>query len=550
MSADTLRRAWPGAVALLFLNAMLSFSTWWPTPGVVLDARIAPEFVLCWVLLLALVAWRGVPGPRALWFLAAAYLLLVLGRYVDVTAPALFGRAVNLYWDVPQLPRFLWVAAKEHPAWLVGSALALTALFIWAMHAALRRAIRIAARDAAPYALRARWTWALTAFALASAIANYAGVRATWPYVSKPVVPVYWKQVQLLVAASSPALLMQALPASTAIERALAAAPGRALAGLRGSDVYLVFLESIGAVIYDDPRAAQRIGPHRRQLARAVSETGRSMVSAFVRSPTIGGGSDLAHLSLLSGIDLSDPRRHDLLLTTTRPTLISLFRREGYRTFGLYAAVSWEWPERAYYGFDVYLEGRMLDYRGPALGPWYMPDQFSLARFEAMHPRTAGEPPRLVFFPTITSHLPFSPVPPYQPDWKRVLDPEPFDAGELARARAERVNWLDMFPDYLRMVEYAFRWLEGFLRLPEPRDTVYVLLGDHQPAANVAGEGQPWDVPVYVIARDRALLGRLEARGFAAGIDPPRSPLGGMHELTAVLLEAFGAPAVAQGESR
>jgi tryptophanyl-tRNA synthetase len=37
---------------------------------------------------------------------------------------------------------------------------------------------------------------------------------------------------------------------------------------------------------------------------------------------------------------------------------------------------------------------------------------------------------------------------------------------------------------------------------------------------------------------------------FAAGIDPPRAPLGGMHELTAVLLEAFGAPAAAQGEKR
>lgn len=438
MSAATLRRAWPGVLALLFLNAMLSFSTWWPTPGVVPDARIAPEFALFWVLLLVLVAWRGAPGPSALWLLATAYLLLVLGRYVDVTAPALFGRAVNLYWDVPQLPRFLWVAAREHPAWLVFSALAVITLVSWAIHATLRLAIRVAARDAAPYALRVRWTWALTVFVLGSAIANYAGVRATWPYVSKPVVPVYWKQAQLLVAATSPTLVMQAFPAPTAVERALGAAPGQALAGLRGSDVYLVFLESVGAVTYDDPRAAQRIAPHRRQLERAVSQTGRAMVSAFVRSPTIGGASDLAHLSLLSGIDLSDPRRHDLLLTTTRPTLISLFRREGYRSFGLYPAVSWDWPERAYYGFEVYLDRRALDYRGPHLGFWYIPDQFSLARFEALHPRNAGEPPRFLFFPTITSHLPFSPVPPYQPDWNRVLDPEPFEAGELARARRAR----------------------------------------------------------------------------------------------------------------
>jgi hypothetical protein len=56
--------------------------------------------------------------------------------------------------------------------------------------------------------------------------------------------------------------------------------------------------------------------------------------------------------------------------------------------------------------------------------------------------------------------------------------------------------------------------------------------------ANVSGS-QSWDVPVHVVARDPALLAPFLAHGFAPGMEPPRRPLGAMHELTAILLQAF-----------
>jgi len=367
-------------------------------------------------------------------------------------------------------------------------------------------------------------------------------VRATWPVVSKPVIPTYWRQAQLLATAFSAQRLAQVLPPSTALDGALAAPPGQALGALGGRDLYLILLESYGAVAYDNPQAAERLGLARAQLASDIAAGGRQVVSAFVGSPTIGGGSDLAHLSLLSGLDLSDPNRHDLLLTTDRPTLMTLFRAQGYQTVGLYSALSWDWPERAFYGFDVFLEGRSLDYPGPPLGYWHIPDQFSLARFEQLHPRGPGVPPRFLFFPTITCHLPFSQVPPYQADWERVLTAQPYDAAAVQATLAEQPNWLDMFPDYLRMVEYSYRWLGGFLQRPDPRETLFVLVGDHQPAANVSGEGASWDVPVHIIARDPALLARFTALGFTPGLEPTRAPLGGLHDLTAMLLAALAQP--------
>ena len=524
-------------LALLLLNAALSFKEWWPTPGVLPDHRIAPEFVWLWVLLLITIAWRQPLGPWALRGFTLAYLTLMLGRYIDVTAPSLFGRPVNFYWDGLQIPRFLWVSAQERPGWQVALILAAVALLFFTLYRAVRWAIGRVARDAIPYALHHRWTWALTLAAVALSVANHAGVRATWPVVSKPVIPTYWRQAQLLVTALQPRRIDEVLPARTSIDQALEQAD--ALVALRGRDVAMILLESVGAIVVDNPRAKAALQPVREQFEADVRASGRGVVSAWFTSPTFAGGSDLAHLSLLSAMDLSDPFRHDLLLTTQRPTLNTLFSRRGYQTVGFYPSVFWEWPERAFYAFDRYVDGRDLAYPGPELGFWKIPDQYSMARIEQLMPREAGTSPRFLFFPTITSHLPFSPVPPFQPDWSKLLSGQPFAGTDLERALAERPNWLEMFPDYLRMVTYAYRWLGDYFRQPEPRETIYLLIGDHQPAANVSGESASWDVPVHIVSSDPELLARWRALGFEDGMTPTRRSLGPLHKVTDMMLQTF-----------
>ena len=65
------------------------------------------------------------------------------------------------------------------------------------------------------------------------------------------------------------------------------------------------------------------------------------------------------------------------------------------------------------------------------------------------------------------------------------------------------------------------------------------MIGDHQPAANVTGEGASWDVPVHIISRDPQLLARFVELGFSAGLQAPRASIGSMHELTGLMLRAF-----------
>src|SRR6185312_4569630 len=138
------------------------------------------------------------------------------------------------------------------------------------------------------------------------------------------------------------------------------------------------------------------------------------------------------------------------------------------------------------------------------------------------------------------THVPFWPTPPLQPDWNRMLTSDPYDAEPLRRALARTPEWTDMGVGYVRAVGYFFDTLASYLRAHARDPLVIVVLGDHQPAANVSGEGASWDVPVHVIASEPALLDSLEGHGFTRGLSPQRHTSGAMNELAGWLRQAFG----------
>ena len=155
---------------------------------------------------------------------------------------------------------------------------------------------------------------------------------------------------------------------------------------------------------------------------------------------------------------------------------------------------------------------------------------------EADKPR---RPPLFMFFPTISTHTPFRPTPPYQPDWKRVLTDQPFDQADLDRSFDQQADWLNLGPSYVDAMAYTYATLSGYLRQRAGHDVVMILLGDHQPPALVSGEGAPWDVPVHVITGRRDVLDALVAKGFRRGLTPSRPDLSKMNVLLPILLDSF-----------
>jgi len=311
------------------------------------------------------------------------------------------------------------------------------------------------------------------------------------------------------------------------------------LAGLEGADVYLIFLESYGAVTFDRPAFAAGLASAREEFERAVRDTNRGIVSAFVESPTFGGNSWLAHISLMSGVEVRDPDVNAMLMAQKRDTMVTAFSRRRYRTVALMPGLWQAWPEGAFYHFDEIYGGERLDYRGPEFGWFDIPDEFALARFDALEARAASRAPLFMFFPTISTHTPFRPTPPYQADWARMLTDQPFEQSELDRAFDQQADWLNLGPSYVDAMRYSYATLAGYLRRTANRDVVMILIGDHQPPALVSGEGAPWDVPVHVITSRSGVLDRLVARGFRRGLAPSRPDLSKMHALLPVLLDAF-----------
>jgi Sulfatase len=320
------------------------------------------------------------------------------------------------------------------------------------------------------------------------------------------------------------------------------------LSRVQGTDVLLFFIEAYGAVSFERPEFSARLADARARLESAIHDTNREVVSAYVESPTFGGSSWLAHISFLSGVEIQTHDANALLMAQKRDTLVTLFKQRGYRTVAVMPGMWQQWPEGKFYGFDALYGGEQLGYRGPPFGWWDMTDQFALARLDQMEVGRPERAPLFVLFPTISTHIPFTPTPPYQPDWSRMLTSTPYDEKDLERAYERQPDWLDLGPSYVDAVSYEYEALAGYMRQPRAREFVMILIGDHQPAAAVSGEHASWDVPVHVITSRSAVLDRLKRHGFRQGVTPARPTLGPMHLLTPIVLEAFGDPPVMAGD--
>jgi hypothetical protein len=533
-SAPTLRQWLVLALAVAFLDLALTFHNVWPTLFIRPSWELSIELGVLLLGIAAYAAWRG-SVPRLVQIaLLVVLLLLVIGRYAEVTAPALYGRPVNFYWDAQHLPAVGAMLAKVAPWWaIVGLVLGLAALvggvtFVLAF--ALQRVTNAARVRSSRRALGAVGLALVGVYAVSHAFEW----RARFWY-SLPVSATYWQQAEFL---------LDAYAASTDRKLPAVPLPASNFRRLEGADVLLMFLESYGAVTYDTPAIADVVAPPRLSFANAAHETGRRVLSTFVESPTFGGGSWLAHISLMSGTEIRDPGDYAVLMTQQRDTVPKAFDAAGYHTIAVMPGTRNAWPEGAFYGFDAIYGEHEVDYRGPDFGWWRIPDQFTLSRVHALATENGPRRPLFAFLPTINTHIPFVPIPPYQADWQRLGTDEPFSKAAVEASLARTPDWLSLGKPYADSFAYTFTYLAGYLRERMPPNAVLILLGDHQPAASVTGEGARWDVPVHIVTSNAAIADQLLAAGFVEGVTLPADEHSTrkMNELTPILRHAFNAP--------
>ncbi len=517
-------------VALVLLNASLTFENVWPTPRIRWGHALSLELALC-VLLLAVLHNRARGLARRV--LPALWVGLVAGRYLDVTAPGLYGRDFNLYWDSQHLGNVAAMLTRAAPWWLAAAVAGVAVLAVGIAYLLARVAFGHVAAT-----VEGRGVRLALGVVTGALIVLFGGQRLSDRFpvdvaFADPVTPAYVRQARFVLAMAGPGTVAPALGPSPALDADLR--------GLGGADVLLVFVESYGAVAYETPAISAGLSDSRAAFEAAVRETGREVVSAYVESPTFGASSWLAHLSLLSGVEVRDQYAYASLMASRRDTIVTTFARRGYRTVALMPGMRQAWPEGAFYGFDVIYDRDLLEYEGPEFGWWAVPDQYALAKLDALERHGRPRAPVFAIFPTSTPHAPFGPVAPYQPDWSRVLRKDAYDPADVERAMAAGPDLNNLRPSYVRAIAHDYLSLAGYLR-EQAGDLLMIAIGDHQPPAAVSGRDASRHVPVHVIGSRPHVLRRLLERGFRPGLEPRRPSIGAMHQLTPMLLDAFSAP--------
>jgi len=315
------------------------------------------------------------------------------------------------------------------------------------------------------------------------------------------------------------------------------------LTALRGKDVVLAFVESYGRSAVEDPDFASQVGAVLDTGNRRLRAAGYESRSAFLTSPTAGGGSWLAHGTLLSGLWIDRQQRYDSLASSQRLTLTKAFHRAGWRTVGVMPGNDTGWPESASLGYDQVYDAADMGYHGPKFSWASMPDQYTLLNFQRTERAIRDHQPVMAEITLVSSHAPWEPIPRLI-NWGDIGDGSVFDGMATADDRPEAI--LTRKPgrvdaDYRASIDYSLSSLISYVETYGDNDLVIIFLGDHQPSPIVTGYGVGRDVPITIVARDRAALSRVSTWGWQPGLRPNSgAPVWRMDAFRDRFLTAFG----------
>jgi hypothetical protein len=171
-----------------------------------------------------------------------------------------------------------------------------------------------------------------------------------------------------------------------------------------------------------------------------------------------------------------------------------------------------------------------------------MPDQYTLLALHRLELARRHRPAVFAEVDLLSSHAPWTRIPRLI-GWNEVGDGSIFN-----RIPAEESTQASLFGDakraraaYGHSIEYSLRTLFSFVQRYGDDKLALVVLGDHQPATLVSGEGASHDVPISVIAHDPKVMDQIAGWGWQDGMLPsPQAPVWPMASFRDRFLTAFG----------
>jgi phosphatidylglycerophosphate synthase len=310
--------------------------------------------------------------------------------------------------------------------------------------------------------------------------------------------------------------------------------PGRLLKGLRGKDVLLVFVESYGQMAVQRTSFSPAIDKVVNSGTRTLQADGFSSRSGWLTSSTFGGGSWLAHSTLESGTWINSPSRYSALIASKRLTLPAAFRSAGWRTVADVPSTNGSWPEgKSFYRFEKIWDRDNLGYHGPTYGFSAMPDQYTFQALQNLELAKRNRPPIFAEIDTTSSHEPWTRIPPFI-SWNRLSNGSIFN-----RLPIDRTGLTDTQQGYAQSIQYSLRVLYSFIERYGTKNTVLIVLGDHQPSRVIGGH-PGHEVPITIIAHDPKVISRLASWDWTHGMLPSsKAPVWPMSAFRNNFLNAF-----------
>ncbi|MGW5694420.1 sulfatase [Streptomyces asiaticus] len=315
------------------------------------------------------------------------------------------------------------------------------------------------------------------------------------------------------------------------------------LTGLRGKDMMFTFIESYGRSAIEDPAIAPGVDKTLKNATKRLNKAGFASKSGWLTSATYGGSSWLGHSTFLTGLWIDNQNRYRTVTAGDHMSITRAFQRTGaWRTVGIMPGVQKAWPEGKFYGLDHVYDSRELGYKGPKFSWSTMPDQYALKAFEELEHGKKHDKPLMSLNILTSSHQPWAPIPKTIP-WSKVGNGSVYKGIEKAGKRPGDVftNSTKVKQEYGKSIQYSVNSLIDYVLKYGNKNTVLVFLGDHQPLARVSGDNASRDVPVAIVAHDKAVLDRISHWGWDDGLMPgAKAPVWKMSSFRDRFLDAYG----------
>jgi phosphoglycerol transferase MdoB-like AlkP superfamily enzyme len=294
-------------------------------------------------------------------------------------------------------------------------------------------------------------------------------------------------------------------------------------------DIYLIFVESYGSVLYKRKNLRKEYIGLLNELEDQLYSANWQIASALSESPMWGGGSWMAYTSLLFGLRIDSQPRYLSLFNKYQveayPNLGRYLQQQGYH-FVWVTSLTDHWDERMwakhqrFLGVDRIVNHKGLRYQGVEYG-WgpSPPDQYTL-NYARQQLKAGTKQPLFFFTITQNSHYPWTLQPQLAADWQ-MLNQSKAATEDLAENRAKNeadaLEQGEKQQNYLRAIDYQLRMLSDFVLHNGDENSLFILIGDHQPP-QVSRRSDGWATPVHILSKNRALIEAFAEYGFTPGL--------------------------------